>query len=335
MSFTRFAFLGTSSAVPRPGHRNVSGMFLQFSSGSSTIIDCGEGTQQQLMRSSARLGTVDNILLTHLHGDHCYGIFGLMHTLNMNGRVDPLNVYGPRGVDELLKTVFRLTGGWDGFPINITELEPGKTHSFDLTGASSTRPLAHIRACPMVHRIPAFGYVIREPDQPLILDAAKAKSLGVEGPDLGKLKSGENVILNDGTVVLSSEVTRPGREARTIGIMQDTSDAASAFPYMSDCDLLIHEATFEHSLKNKAVEYGHSTSTMAAEAALRCRAKNLVLTHFSSRYGEAGENHILKTEAETFLAQNDCNTKVVLAEDFLSISGDDFGTLSSILPPEK
>jgi ribonuclease Z len=334
MTFSRFAFLGTSSAVPRPGQRNVSGMLLQFCSGSSTIIDCGEGTQMQLMRSSTRLGSIDNVLITHLHGDHCFGIFGLMHTLNMTGRTSPLNVFGPTGLDELLKTVFRLTGGWDGFDIRVTELETGKIHSFNLY-SSSERLLAAVTACPMIHRIPAFGYVFKEPVNPRVLDAPKATSLGAQGVDLGRLKSGEDIRLSCGTIIKSDDVTSPGAPPRTIGIMQDTCDASSAVPFMPDCDLLVHEATFEKALQDKAVEYGHSTSEMAAQIALRVNARKLVLTHFSSRYGEKGENEVLKQEAEEYLSANGGDTRVFLAADFLSFSGHDFATTSSILPPDR
>ena len=166
MSFSRFMFLGTASAVPRPGHRNVSAMLLQFSCGSLTLIDCGEATQHQLMRSTVRMGSIDNILLTHLHGDHCFGLFGLMHTLNMGGRKSAIQIYGPSGTDELVRTVFRLTGGWNGFEIKVTELAPNNLHTFDIRyGTSSEQVLASVLACPMVHRLASFGYVISEPEQ--------------------------------------------------------------------------------------------------------------------------------------------------------------------------
>jgi ribonuclease Z len=321
-------FMGTSSAVPRPGHRNVSGMLLQFSCGSLTLIDCGEATQQQLMRSTVKFGNLDNILLTHLHGDHCYGIFGLMHTLNSSGRSAPLNIYGPSGVNELITTVLRLTGGWDGFELRITELKPDENHNFDLHSSSGKSFLASVHACPMVHRISAFGYVLREPEQPLVLDAVKAKSLGAQSRELGLLKSGQDITLPNGDVIRSSEVTSPGRAARTIGIMQDTCDASSAIPYMSNCDLLVHESTFENSMREKAIQYGHSTSGMAADFAAKVNAKNLVLTHFSSRYGEKGENEKLRREAQEVLKAH--RTRIFLAEDFMSFSGTDFTTISSV-----
>ena len=332
MSFSRFMFLGTCSAVPRPGHRNVSAMMLQFACGSAAVIDCGEATQHQLMRSTVRMGNIDNVLLTHLHGDHCYGLFGLMHTLNMGGRTTPLNLYGPKGVDELVRTVFRLTGGWDAFSINITELEPEKIHSFDLRSSDDSF-LASVTACPMVHRVPAFGYVFREPAQSLVLDGAKAKALGVAGPNLGLLKSGKDVALPDGSIVHAADVTADGRPPRTVAIMQDTSNSSSAIPYMQNCDLLIHEATYDKSRYEQAILYGHATSVMAAEIARNVNAKNLALTHFSSRYGDKGENAILGTEAEDVLRDTDC--RIVLAEDFMCFSGDDFRQLSSVEKPNS
>ena len=328
-SFSRFVFLGTSSAIPRPNARNVSSMLLQSTCGSVSLIDCGEATQHQLMRSTIRMSHIDNILVTHLHGDHCYGLFGLVHTLNMSGRTAPLNLWGPVGINELVTTVLRLTGGWDSsFDLQIHELEPEKTHHFPIKN-SSDQLVASVTACPMVHRIPAFGYVFKEPDQPHILDGQKAKELGASGPQLGLLKAGSDIVLPDGTTIRSSDVTSPGRQSRTIAVMQDTQDCSSADKYMLNCDLLVHEATFESARHEHAIQYGHSTSVMAAEAAGRVNAKNLVLTHFSSRYSNDGDINILKTEAQEILPK----TPVLLAEDFLSISGIGFDELSSALKP--
>ena len=328
-SFSRFVFLGTSSAVPRPGFRNVSSMLLQSSCGSVSLIDCGEATQHQLMRSTIRMGHIDNILITHLHGDHCFGLFGLMHTLNMSGRTDPVNLWGPVGINELIKTVFRLTGGWDSsFDLRINELEPAKTHQFDIKN-SSNNLVASVTACPMVHRIPAFGYVFREPNQPRVLDGEKAKQLGASGKELGQLKAGLDVTLSDGRSIQANQVTSPARPSRTVAIMQDTRDSSTSYPYMQDCDLLIHEATYEAARQEQAIQYGHSTSVMAAEAAAAVNAKNLVLTHFSSRYSDTDDVKILKDEAERIIP----HTRVVLAEDFMSFSGHQFDELSSALKP--
>ena len=319
-------FLGTASAVPRPGLRNVSSMLLQFSSGSLAMIDCGEGTQHQLMRSTVKMGNLDNILLTHLHGDHCYGFFGLVHTLNMGGRTLPLNVYGPTGVEELVRSVLRLTGGWDAFELRITEFAPEKAHSFDLR-SSSDEFLASVHACPMVHRLPAFGYVFREPDQPRTLDGAKAKSLGVSGADLGLLKSGKDVVLSNGNRVRSSDVTIAGPLSRSIAILQDTSDASSALAHLENCDLMVHEATYESAMEKQAIMYGHSTTTMAGDLAKRTNTKNLVLTHFSSRYGPNNEIDYLREEAQAIATK----TRVVLGADFMEFKGHHFEHIGSVL----
>lgn len=304
-------------------------MLLQFSCGSLTLIDCGEATQHQLMRSNVRMGSIDNVLLTHLHGDHCFGLFGLMHTLNMGGRTNPLNLYGPVGTNELVRTVFRLTGGWNAFEIKITELEPGNVHLFEIKSATKDSVIASVHACPMVHRLAAFGYVIKEPEQGRVLDGAKAAAKGAVGSDLGKLKAGQNVTLADGSVIKSSEVTLPGRRARTVAVMQDTSDASSALPYMQDVDLLVHEATYEKALESQAVEYGHSTSEMAARIAGEANAGILAMTHFSSRYGDDIE--VLKEEAGKELHGK--RTKVFLAEDFMCFSGDRLDQISCVKKP--
>jgi ribonuclease Z len=278
------------------------------------------------MRSQVKMGSIDNILLTHLHGDHCYGLFGLMHTLNNSGRTNPVHLYGPQGVQELVSTVFRLTGGWDAFPVNITELEPEVVHSFSLKSSKDVF-LASVKACPMVHRIPAFGYVMTEPDPPRHLLADKAKAAGVSGADLSKLKVGEDVTLWDGSVVRSSDMTTPGRPPRTVGVMQDTCDASAAEPFLSDCDLLIHEATFEDALRAKAIQYGHSTSVMAGEFARRVHAKRLALTHFSSRYSD--DPSLLRLEAQEAAP----DTEVILARDFMGISGEKFDRIDSLEKP--
>ncbi len=303
-------------------------MLLQFGNGSTTVIDCGEATQHQLMRSTVRPGHIDNILVTHLHGDHCYGLFGLVHTLNNNGRVEPINVYGPTGIDELVKTVLRLTGGWDAFDINITELEPDQIHKFELR-CNENSLLAHVTACPMVHRVPAFGYVFHEPEQPRSLDVDAARKRGVPVVHFKKLKDGESVQLDDGSTVTPDEVTDITRIPRKVAVLQDTCDASSAIPYLTDCDLLIHEATYDRALRDQAILYGHSSSDMAAELAEKVKAKNLVLTHFSSRYSDDEKAAVLGKEAEIALANTD--TQVVVAKDFMSFSGIDFRTITSVL----
>jgi ribonuclease Z len=311
--FQRCVFLGTSAAVPQPGKRNVSSMFLQFTSGRFVLIDCGEGTQHQLMLSNARMNRVTSVLLTHLHGDHCFGIFGLVHSLAMGGRTEDLHIFGPRGIKELLDTVLRLTGGWNAYKLSVTELDASKTTEFSVpvgeTGSVT------VTACPMDHRIDALGYVITESARPMKLDMAKVKSLGISGKLIGELKSGKNITLPSGEIVESANyLTPPDLSPRTCAVLQDTADGSSALPYISRCDLLIHECTYDNSHAEKAVEFGHSTPHIAASLARKCNAKRLALTHFSPRYEDT---EILAQEARSELSGSGC--EVILAADFLEI----------------
>jgi ribonuclease Z len=309
--FKRLLFLGTSSGIPIPGKRNVSGAIVQFSCGRFILVDCGEGTQHQLMTSNVRMNRMVCVLITHLHGDHCYGLFGLLHTLNMSGRIEKLDIFGPRGLQELLDGVWRFTGGWNGFEICIHEIsgDHAQTFTFPLSDAE-----IRITACPMVHRVPCYGYVITEAISPPKLDVLKARALGAEGPQLGVLKSGGSVevTLEIGVsrLIKSEDVCFPAEQPRCLGILQDTSDARSAIPYLQNCTLVVHESTYESSQSAKAIEFGHSTTVMAGDFARSVHAEKLILTHFSAKYEDA-DLEKLRLEAS---AVSGCN--VMVARDF-------------------
>jgi ribonuclease Z len=204
------SFLGTSSAQPQPGKRNMSSLVVTTSLGSCVMVDCGEGTQHQLMRSSAvKVTKVSAIFITHLHGDHCFGLPGLLCTLGLNGRTAPLPVVGPQGVQELVTTVLRLSGSDDlGFPIVFHELDGTQAHDFTvdlhLGTDKSERLLVH--GSPLTHRLPTIGYVLCELAQGRQLDSNKAMAAGARGPALGRLKRGEDVVLDDGTTVRADAV---------------------------------------------------------------------------------------------------------------------------------
>ena len=312
--------MGTSSGVPLPGKRNVSSMLLQFANGRCILIDCGEGTQHQLMQCNVRMNRITSILLTHLHGDHCYGVFGLIHSLNMGGRTEDLYICAPRGVRELIETVLRLTGGWNGYKLVIEELDADNVTKFSVPIGDSDR--IDVTACPMEHRVPTVGYVFQESTKVGALDAALARSLGASGAQLGELKMGKDVTVKDNSsgvdrVIKASEVLGPSIEPRTVGILQDTSNGSSAVPYLRNCALLVHECTYERKLRDKAIEYGHSTSEMAAQLAKEIKPQVLALTHFSAKYEDI-ELENLKSEAEEVLVGINC--KVTVARDFLEVN---------------
>lgn len=308
----KIVFLGTGSAVPVPGQRNMSSLAVTSTTGASILVDCGEGTQHHLKVSTlVRSSRIEAILLTHLHGDHCYGIFGLLSTMAMEGRREPVVIAGPAGLKNMVEAVFRGSGGWrseETFRLEFLEIpNSGTPDGEDLmepegTGFARDRCIRAkpvnlgvwagltITAVPLVHGLPDWGYVMRESDRPGNLDAEKAISLGVpaKSPLLGKLKKGEVVELPDGRTVRPEEVVGPTLPGRTIAVLQDTSDASGALSACRNADCVIHEATFEAAMEEEAISKGHSTSTMAARFAAACGAKRLVLTHFSARYSTSG-----------------------------------------------
>ncbi|CAD7944608.1 unnamed protein product [Amoebophrya sp. A25] len=293
--FDRVIFLGTSSAVPVPGKRNMSSLLISSTNGSSIMVDCGEGTQHQLKTCTrAKSSNVDLICITHLHGDHCYGLFGFLLTCGQDMRANPITVVGPEGIFDLVMTVFSMSGGWAGYYdlifVEIPHELHAKRESVDLTH-TLCEELAYLRltAAPLIHAMPCWGYVLQELDRPGKLDVAKARRLGVpNGPLLGKLKRGEDVeVPADGaskTMIRATDVVSEDVPGRKICVLQDSSDSSFALDACRNADVFIHEATLESSMKAEAIEKGHSTPHMAADWANEAGAKKLVLTHFSARY---------------------------------------------------
>ena len=227
--------------------------------------------------------------------------------------MDDLYIYGPEGVREMIDTVMRLSGGWHGYKIQIVELDTASVTHMDIPIGEKEN--LHVTACPMSHRIGTVGYVFRESKRPFKLDAEKAMLMGVSGQHLGDLKSGKDVALPNGTIVKSSDCLIAGElESRICAILQDTSDASAATPYLDKCDLLVHECTYDNSQCDKAHEFGHATPDIAAALARRCNARRLALTHFSPRF-ESTES--LGDEARAALSGQDC--EVILATDFLEV----------------
>jgi len=350
-------FLGTSSAVPVPGKRNMSSLAVLLSSGAAVLVDCGEGTQHHIRVSSMlRASRIETILITHLHGDHCFGLFGLLHSMAMEGRREPVLLVGPQGLRSMVETVLRCSGGWfpeDSFELRFLEIPNcGVEGGEDLVGPDGFGPQKEgfspercaraspvplgvhsglvLQAVPMVHSVPDWGYLLREPDRAGALDAAKAIELGVpaKSPLLGRLKRGQPVQLSDGSTVRPEQVLGPPVVGRTLAVLQDTCDSTSAARACAGAACVVHEATFEGSMAREAWEKGHSTSTMAARFAASCAAKRLVLTHFSARYSTSDANassenedpaEKLGEEARQVLGPD---TPVVIAKDFLVLRGD-------------
>eukprot|EP00005_Dracoamoeba_jomungandri_P009154 CAMPEP_0174270266 /NCGR_PEP_ID=MMETSP0439-20130205/43874_1 /TAXON_ID=0 /ORGANISM="Stereomyxa ramosa, Strain Chinc5" /LENGTH=248 /DNA_ID=CAMNT_0015359493 /DNA_START=278 /DNA_END=1021 /DNA_ORIENTATION=+ len=236
---------------------------------------------------------------------------------NENGEARAVQVIGPSGVKDMIDNVYAHSQTILNFPLEIIEIDHGdQLHLFDLDGWD-------VSAYPLTHRVPCFGYIFTESatEDSQIFDAAKALQQGVpKGPLLGKLAKGEDVTLQDGTVVTRATCMKWGKPPKKLVILGDTSNSDQAVDAARGCDLLVHEATYDASLYDKALKTTHSTSTMAGEFAKLVEAKVLVITHFSSRYMQPWNDtekvptiDDLKAEAQEAAGEN---IPVFAAEDF-------------------
>jgi ribonuclease Z len=299
----RVTFLGTSGAVPTT-ERNTSAIAVERE-GDRLLFDCGEGTQRQMMRFNTGFG-VGHVFLTHLHGDHTLGLPGLLQTLDFNERDAPLAIHAPAGTRRRIEELVSVTGDRPDFPLRISQVEPGDV-VLDKDDYA-------VKAIDVDHRATAVGYAIVEDDRKGRFDREKAEGeLGIPpGPKYSKLHRGEPVE-HDGRTIQPEEVVGPPRPGRTVVYTGDTRPCESVVEAAADADLLIHDASFEAELSERAVETAHSTAREAATVASEAGAKRLLLTHVSSRYpGDARE---LGADAEAVFDGEMC----LVAEDGLSI----------------
>jgi ribonuclease Z len=267
-------FLGTSAARPTV-ERAVSAVAV-VREGETLLFDCGEGTQRQMMRYGISFG-LDDIFITHTHSDHILGLTGLLRTLSLQGRTEPLRLWGPRTSAKVLRQCITLGGDRIAFPVNVTEIE---------AGAVLQRKDYEIATFPVDHAgVRAVGYRIAEHDRLGRFNPELARAMGIpEGPLWGRLHRGETVTLPDGRSVGPDAFVGGARRGRKIVLTGDTRPCEATVAAAFDADLLIHEATFTSDEADRARETGHSTAAEAAAIAKASGARRLVLTHLSARY---------------------------------------------------
>ncbi|MCB0882898.1 MAG: ribonuclease Z [Thermoleophilia bacterium] len=266
-------FLGTAASVPSRA-RGTSATFVARG-GARLLIDCGEGTQRQFLRSGLGLADVDAIFITHLHGDHVLGLPGLVKTYALRGRTKPLHIYGPAGLNRFLGWVEPLMRT-NAFRVVAHEVKPGQdAHRLDG---------ARVEAFATEHGVPSVGWALVEDDRPGAFDADAARALGVTpGPDFGVLQRGGTLEVGD-RVVSPADVMGPPRRGRRVLFTGDTQPCAQTVLAAEGADVLVHEATFLAADAGRARETRHSTAAEAAEVAARAGVRTLVLTHLSGRY---------------------------------------------------
>ena len=292
----QIVFLGTSGSWPTP-KRNAPAVAIKR--GPEVILfDCGEGTQRQFMQSKLSFMQIAKVFITHFHGDHFLGLPGLIQSMNMYDRDKPINIYGPKGIKELTHTLVTLGYFTPGFAISVTEFTDGTSIDFGEYAVS---------AIAADHSVPALSYCLEEKMRPGRFDKPKALELGIpEGPIFGRLQDGESVIIG-GKAFTPNMVMGPPRKGRKIVYTGDTLAHQKLADFARDCDVLIHDATADTSMEEKANKYGHSTAKQAAMLAKECNAKVLFLTHFSPRYEDPAP---MLAEAKAVFENS------MLAEDF-------------------
>lgn len=264
-------FLGTSAAVPS---RDRSTSCIAVREGPDIVLmDCGEGSQRQIMASPYSFMKIRAILITHLHGDHVFGLPGLLQTMGLSNRAEPLTVYGPPGIAAFIDSSMAVTEGETSYPLEVVELTGGE--SFQVRGFS-------VSCFRTDHGMFSLGFVLRTPDRPGRLDHGKALALGVrDGPDMARLKAGHPV--GD---VRPEDVMEPPTPGPSVAYTGDTRPCDGTRESVGGVTVLIHDATYMDSEAVNAEEHWHSTAAQAARIAADAGVGSLILTHMSHRYDD-------------------------------------------------
>lgn len=290
-------FLGTGAGVPSK-ERNVSSIALRWTEegGDTWLFDCGEGTQHRILDSAVKLPRVSRLWVTHLHGDHIFGLPGLLGSRSFLERERPLTLYGPRGLETFVREALRMSGTHLRYPLLFQEVEDGSEFS-----CGEVR----IRTARLEHGIPSFGYRIEEPDRPGSLRIDLLKRDGVPpGPLYRRIKEGERIRLPDGRRLDGQKYLGPPKRGRRVAVLGDTRPTPAAVELAREVDLLVHEATYGMNEATLAREHFHSTTVQAAETARAAGARRLILTHVSPRYG-SGEGDRLVREARSVFPETE------------------------------
>lgn len=296
----RVIFLGTGGSLPTR-NRNPSAIMVNRE-GELLLFDCGEGTQQQMMRARTGMMSLSSIFISHFHADHFLGIPGLIQTMSFMGREEPLFIYGPEGTREFTE-LFKAFGFFNfkyeiyGIPLTPGDIVERKDYV--------------IRALKTEHGIPSLGYALIENPRPGRFNRGKAVELGIPpGPLFAELQKGNSLEV-DGRLVKPEDVMGPLRPGRTIVYSGDTRPCASILEASRDADLLIHDCSFSDEMKDWAEESGHSTAGEVAALAKEAGVRRLILTHISSRYTDDVEP-ILTDSKKIF-------ENVIVAEDLMEV----------------
>lgn len=295
--------LGCGSATPSPKHY-TSSQVVEIR-GKLFMVDCGEGTQIQLRRSRVAFARINHIFISHLHGDHCFGLLGMISSFGLLGRTAPLFVHAPQELEPMLRQEMDFYCRDLEFQVEFQGFDPSKT-----AVVYDDRSLT-VTAFPLKHRVPCAGFLFREKATSDHLDRAAADFYGVPQWDYNRIKEGGDFTAADGTVIPHDRLTKPADPGRSYAYCCDTAYNPSMIPVIKGADMIYHDCTYSGEDADRAKKHFHSTATDAARTALEAGAGKLMLGHFSARYTD--ENILLEEAKKTF-------PNTILAKENLTVS---------------
>lgn len=294
----KLTILGCYAATPRT-FTNPTSQILEIKN-RLFLIDCGEGTQVQLRKNKIRFSKINHIFISHLHGDHFFGLVGLVSTFTLLNRATDLHIYGPKGIKEIIMLQLRLSNSWTNYGLHFHELESNKSEII-----YEDEKVA-IKTVPLKHRIYTNGFLFQEKMDKRKLNVDAVQSFEIDKCYYQNIKNGKDILLEDGRLIENHLLTFDPIAPKSYAFCSDTAYDESILPLINDVDILYHESTFLQSEENLAKKTLHSTAKEAATIALKANVKQLVLGHYSTRY----ENiKLFKEEAQTIFPE------VLLADD--------------------
>lgn len=284
----KLTILGCYSATPRT-FTNPTSQVLEINN-HIFLIDCGEGTQVELRRNKIKFSRIKHIFISHLHGDHFFGLIGLVSTFRLLGRDVPLHIHGPRGIKEVITLQLKLSNSWTDYPLHFHEL----TNTESEIVFEDEKIM--VRTIPLQHRVYCNGFLFREKpgDRTLLID--KVSNYDIDKAYYRGIKKGKDVVLDNGTIISNEELTDPPKPVKSYAFCSDTRYNEEKIPLIKDVTVLYHESTFLESHKHLCAKTGHSSAIEAATIAKKANVGSLILGHYSTRY----ENiELFREEAKT------------------------------------
>ena len=294
----KLTILGCHSATPRE-NKHTTSQLLEVG-GNLFLIDCGEGTQIQLRKIKVKFSRIQHIFISHLHGDHFYGLIGLISTFRLLGRTAMLHIYGPKGIKEIITLQLKLAKSWTDYPLHFHELEQ------DSSQVVFEDETVRVETLPLDHRIYTNGFLFTTQASKRKMNVDAIKDFDLLPFHFKQLQQGADITLEDGRILENEVYTLPPSKSKKYAYCSDTAYFEPLVPGIKEVDLLYHEATFLEKNSDLAANTKHSTAKQAAQIAKMANVKQLMLGHFSNRY--PNKEDFITEASDTF--QN-----VILAED--------------------